>query len=1133
MADTIKVTIDGIDVNVPKGTFVLQAAKSAGVYISNFCYHPDMRPFGACRMCTVGVMGRRGMGYEISCAAECKDGMVVFTENSNDEVREVKKFIMESLLVDHPLDCPICPASGACDLQNATWHYGMTENRMAREKIWYQQDYLSPAILIKRDRCVVCGQCVRVCDEIIGAHALAFVNRGISTYIDSAWGDDLTKSPCTSCGMCVEVCPVGCLMHVQYENTGLQWTMKRTLTTCNYCAVGCSMSMEVESNTGLLEKVNFPEGVGVNDARPCVKGRYGYQYINNGDRLESPLLRKDGQFVEITWKEAFDELSKKLGNYTGDAFGAIASVKISNEENYLLQKLTRGLQQSNNIDSAARFTHQASLVALEEQFGVSGMTNTIQDIKDYAGCYFITGSDLDQSAPVIAYLLQEAMVRRKVATIVVNPRKVEMAHRATLWLQIRPGTDAALYNGLAHIILKEGWQTDSFINNRTEGLAQWRNSLAEWTPERTSAVTGLSAEDLYTAARLYATGGGSQKDATTGLYNPSALIYGTGVTQWANGVDNVRGLANLALLTGNLGRMGAGLNGIRDSSNEQGAMDMGCLPNYLPGYIPVTNTEARVMLESAWFGRSNGRLPAKPGLNYVEMFKAAEAGTLKAMYIVGENPMLTGTDLQQVQRGLEKLDFLIVQDIFMTETARFADLVLPASSHAEKDGTFTNTERRVQRIKKAVASPGFARPDWKILAEIIDRPGFRASYKHASDIMLEIAQVNPLYNGVRYEKLERGRQYMTYKPGLAYNRMIPMVMERAGLQWPVTMDGIAEDGTPILFTDGFPTDSGKARFMAVQQATRKLPTSDELIVCVGRTSWANDRSGAMARRNYVLESLDPEPELELNPADLQRFGLGNGDIVKITSARGALELKVKATDKQPAGLGYMPGMFREAPSAALTSTTSDPRTGTPETKYTAVTVERLRASTYGLLTPGAGLKPERMDTVIGSTETEMSAPRIFDSGVGQAKGATAVMDAPSKIEVIPVVPTIENRDVPNTATDILNVPVVEAIEASALEVAAIEIPSSEAEAINDATPIMEVSAAPTVIEEGEFDFTPIDDIGPFFNRKLNDAKVKDYADLASRSAQEIAEICSTSTERITQYRWLEQAAELAKGEQPS
>ena len=970
MADEVKVTIDGIEVSVPKGTFLIQAAKSAGIYISNFCMHPDMRPFGACRMCTVGVMGKRGMGFDISCATECKDGLVAFTENSNDEVREVKKFIMESLLVDHPLDCPICPASGACDLQNATWHYGMTENRMAREKQWFEQDYLSPAILIKRDRCVVCGQCVRVCDELIGAHALTFVNRGIATYIDSAWGSDLTKSPCTSCGLCVEVCPVGCLMHVQYENNGLQWTMKRTPTTCNYCAVGCAMNFEVENNTGLIEKVTFGEGTGVNDSRSCVKGRYGYQYANSEDRLTLPLLRKDNQYVEISWQEAYDLVSQNLGKYTGDQFGAIASAKTTNEENYLLMKLTRGLQQSNNIDNPMRFTQAASIVALEEQLGTSGMTNTIQDLKDYASCYFITGSDLDVSAPVMAYLLQEAIQRRKVTTIVVNPRKVEFVNRATLWLQIRPGTDAALYNGLAHIIVKEGWHAASWVGGRVEGLEGWKASLNDWTPERTSQVTGIAVEQLVEAARLYAQGGQSGKlDDKTGLYNPSAIIYGTGVTQWANGVDNVRGLANLALLTGNLGRMGAGLNGIRDSANDQGASDMGCLPDYLPGYVPVANTEAQAVLETAWFGRQMNRIPTKPGLTYMGMFRAAEQGSLKMMYIMGENPLMAAPDLQQVQRGLEKLEFLVVQDLFFTETCRLADLVLPASGHAEKDGTFTNTERRVQRIKKAIASPGFARPDWKILADLIDRPGFRAAYKQPSEIMVEISQVNRLYNGVRYEKLERGRPIRTFKPGLVYNQPAPMVMERAGLQWPVTMEGAAEDGTSLLFTESFPTASGKAKFMPVKQTEQPQPGQDELILCVGRTSWANDRSGAMARRNYVLESLDPEPELELSLSDMARLGLGNGDIVKITSARGALEMKVKGTTAQPTGLAFMPWMFREAPGAVLTSTTTDSRTGTPQFKYTPIRVERIRASVAGLITPGAGLVPQIIEGTGTATAT--------------------------------------------------------------------------------------------------------------------------------------------------------------------
>ena len=969
MADDVKVTIDGIDVTVPKGTFLIQAAKSAGIYISNFCMHPDMRPFGACRMCTVGVMGRRGMGFDIACASECKDGMVAFTENTNEEVREVKKFIMESLLVDHPLDCPICPASGACDLQNATWHYGMTENRMAREKQWFEQDYLSPAILIKRDRCIVCGQCVRVCDELVGAHALTFVNRGVATYIDSAWGSDLTKSPCTSCGLCVEVCPVGCLQHVQYEDTGLQWTMKRTPTTCNYCSVGCSMNFETETNTGLIEKVTFAEGVGVNDSRSCVKGRYGYQYVNSDDRLTLPLLRKESGYVEISWKEAYDLIGQNLGKYTGEAFGAIASGKTTNEENYLLQKLTRGLQQSNNIDNPIRFTQAASIVALQDQLGFSGMTNTIQDLKDYSSCYFITGADLDTGAPVIAYLLQEAIQRRKVTTIVVNPRRVEFVNRATLWLQLRPGTDAALYNGIANIIISNGWQANGFVDSRVEGFADWKASLSEWTPERTSEVTGISVDQLVEAAQLYAQGGATGKqDATTGLYNPSAIVYGTGVTQWTNGVDNVNALANLALLTGNLGRPGAGLNGIRDMANDQGASDMGCLPDYLPGYAPVTNAEARAALETQWFGKQTGAIPATAGLTYMEMFKAAEQGTLKMMYIMGENPLLAAPDLQQVQRGLEKLDFLVVQDLFFTETCRLADLVLPASGHAEKDGTFTNTERRVQRVKKAVASPGFARPDWKILSDLINRPGFAAKYQTPGEIMLEIARVNRFYSGVRYEKLERGRSIRTFKPGLVYNQVAPVVMERSGLQWPTSLEGATEDGTSILFADSFPTASGKAKFVTAKTTERTAPASDELILAVGRTSWANDRTGSMSRRNYVLEALDAEPELELSLQDMAGLGLANGDIVQVTSARGSLEIKVRGTVAQPAGLAFMPNQFREAPSAAITSAASDPRSGTPEFKYTPVKVVRLRASVSGLVTPGAGLRPQLVEGT-GSTAT--------------------------------------------------------------------------------------------------------------------------------------------------------------------
>ena len=959
MAD-VKVTIDGIEVTVPKGTFVIEAARRAGIFISNFCYHPDMRPFGACRMCTVGVMGKRGMGLEISCSAECKDGMVVYTENTNDEVRDVKNFVMESLLVDHPLDCPICPASGACDLQNATWHYGMTENRMAREKGWFEQDYLSPAIMIKRDRCVLCGRCVRVCDELVGAHALAFVNRGIETYIDAAWGSDLTKSPCTSCGLCVEVCPVGCLMHVQYENTGLQWVLKRTSTTCNYCGVGCAMNMEAEANTGLLDKVVFSQQVGPNDGRSCVKGRYGYQYANSPDRLVVPLMRKGDEFKEITWEQAYDEIAKRLGQpeFKGAAFGALGSAKCTNEENYLLQKLTRGIMASNNIDNPFRLTQAATLTALTEQLGLAGMTNTIQDIKDFAGCFFITGANLDNSAPVMAYLLQEAVQRRKVATIVVDPRQIDFTvkERARLWLQIRPGTDIALYNGIANIILTEGLHNEAFLNASVEGFADWKTQLAEYTPERTSEITGISVEKLRQAAILYATGGAglNGRNKNTNQFPASAIIYGTGVTQWESGVANVNALANLALLTGNFGRPGAGLNGVRDQANDQGASDQGCLPDYLPGYAPVSSAEARAALETSWFGRANGTIPTTPGLSYMEMFAAAEQGQIKAMYIMGENPMLGAPDLTLVRRGLERLDFLIVQDLFMTETARFADIILPAAGHAEKEGTFTNTERRIQRIKKAIASPGLARPDWKILADILHRPGFKSDYKNPAEIMAEITKANRFYAGVAYNKLDRGKPYQTYKPGLVYNQLAPMVMERAGLQWPVSASG---EDTPILFTNGFATPSGKAKLVATKwQPSGNIPNGKfPLGLLIGRALWSQDRSGTMARRNHVLAALDPEPELVLNPSDAQRYGIVNGDIVRVSSAYGALEIKAQISPAQPTGLAFAPGGFREAPVNALLGVPAGLRSGTPAIKLVPVELERLRSSVRGLVTAGAGL----------------------------------------------------------------------------------------------------------------------------------------------------------------------------------
>jgi predicted molibdopterin-dependent oxidoreductase YjgC len=962
----VKVTVDGIEVSVPKGTFAIEAAKKAGIYISNLCAHPDIRPFGACRMCTVGVMSKWGLGFEISCAFECKDGAVIFTENSNDQVREVKQFILESLLIDHPLDCPICPASGACDLQNSTWHYGMRENRMAREKDWYQQDYLSPAIIIKRDRCVLCGQCVRVCEELIGAKALAFVNRGIETFIDSAWGTDLTASTaCTSCGMCVEVCPVGCLMHVQFENTFLNWTLKRTPTTCNYCATGCQINLEAEQNTGLIEKVTFSEAHGVSDGRPCVKGRYGHQYINSKDRLTKPLMRKGEEFVEISWKQAYDEILNRLSKYSGDAFAAIASGKITNEENYLLQKFTRGLMKSNNIDSPIRFTHGSSLVALQNQFGLFGMTNTVHDVKDFSGCLLFAGSNVENSAPVISYHWQEAVQRRHdLKVIVVDPRQTRWTDRAHLWLKIKPGTDAALYNGLAYVIVRENLINSEFISSRTSDFESWKSSLNEFTPERVSQITGVPAAQIIKAARLYATGGaGPGKTGKDGKYPASAIVYGTGVTQWANGVENVNSLANLALMTGNIGRQGGGLNSILDQANDQGSADMGCLPDYLPGYLPVNNEPARAALETAWFGRTNGNIPATPGLKYLDIFKAADAGQVKALYIVGENPLITAPDLQLVKRGLEKAELVIVQDIFMTETARMATIVLPVGGHAEKDGTFTSTERRIHRIRKAVPAPGLSKPDWKILVELMDRPGFVNNYKNPGEILEEIARVNRLYKGVTLNKLERGRTIMTFKPGLVftgadYSRKAPYTLSKYGPQWPVGSEGATEDGTPLLFKDGFSTGNGRAKFVAARfkpsdtRATRDYP----LILSVGRSLYANDRSGSMLRRNYVPEALDPEPELEISPADAKALNIESGDIVKVTSQFGALELKAKVSTTLSNGYVFMPWMFREAPGFAITSRVADPRSGVAEVKNTPVSVQFVRKSLRGLLKTTEGLQ---------------------------------------------------------------------------------------------------------------------------------------------------------------------------------
>lgn len=793
MAD-VTLTIDGKEVTVPKNTKILEAAKVAGIEIPNLCYHPDLRPFGGCRLCLVQIEGR-GDELLASCATPVRDGMVVYT--NTPKVIASRRLMLELLLVDHPLECPTCDASGNCRLQKYTYDMQVTSQPFVRPKRTQPIDHLSAVMDIKRDRCVLCGQCVRVCDEIIGSGNLTFVERGLETYIDTAFGRYDSDTQCIRCGECIQVCPVGALLDRTYRDWGLPAALESTTTTCMYCSVGCTLNLQTKN--GRVMRVVTQHGQGINDGLLCERGRFRHYYTSDPARFHTPLIRRNGELIETSWDEALGYIADKFAGTKGEQFGAIGSPAATNEDNYVLQKFVRTVMESNNVDNLEHgpYSEGANLFA---GLGNEAMTNSFSDILSNSGCYFVFGSSTFDTHPVPGYFLQRMVRQNGVKLVYAGTVPSRIGDIADVRLNYRPGTEAALLNGLAYIILEQGLGNDAYVRDNTEGSDAWQQSIKAYTPERVTEITGVPTDDLYVAAGFYATGGSPIRREIDGTsYSPSSIWFLR--TAWPPEV--AASLANLALLTGNLGRSGGGLNGLAASNNGQGVNDMGVLPGMLPGYQAITDEEVRSKFEVAWsagWPSGNGagdvrRLPSKPGMTAGEILSAARYGQIKSLYIVGANPILTYPDKELARAALDGAGFVVVQDLWPTETTEFADVILPAVSFAEKNGTFTNAERRIQRIRAAVKPIGNARPDWMIISELARVMGYRMGYQSPQQVMAEVTGLTPIYAGISYPRLEK-----------------------AGIQWPCPAPDHA--GTTVLYSDGFPR--GKARFVAVEQ---KLATS--------------------------------------------------------------------------------------------------------------------------------------------------------------------------------------------------------------------------------------------------------------------------------------------------------------------
>ncbi len=897
----IKLTIDGREASVPEGSTVLKAIERAGLYVPTLCHDDALKPFGACRLCMVQIEGMRGL--PTSCTTPAQDGMIVHTET--EEIQKVRRMIVELAIANHPYECLLCNKSQDCELLKVARYVGVDQKsveRLRRATRKRSPDRSNPAFDFEPDKCILCGKCVRRCDERVGVGAIDFCHRGYDTVISPFGGQSMVQSVCQSCGECVEHCPTGALLP-----KNLIVPEREIETICPYCGVGCSIYLGVRA--GKIVRVKGDEKSSVNRGELCVKGRYGLDFINHPDRLTRPLIRKEGVpkevsiigieqiFREVSWNEALDlvtrGLSRTIKRHGPEAIGLLSSAKCTNEENYLFQKFARAVLGTNNVDHCARLCHASTVAAAMAAFGDGAMSNSISDI-DQAEVLFVIGSNTTECHPIIGRRVKRAVKNNGAKLLVADPRRIELCEMAEVHLDHLPGTDVALLNGMMHEIVKENLHDRKFITERCEESEAFLESLNRYDLKTVEAITGVSGEKIRQAALLF------------GKAKKAIVLYGMGITQHTTGTDNAKAIANLLMLTGNLGRRGTGFSPLRGQNNVQGACDMGALPVVYPGYQRVDNPAVKEKFEKNW----RKTLSEKPGLTITEMFQAAHEGKLRGLYVMGENPMLSEPDLNHAREALTKLELLVVQDIFLTETAQLADVILPAAGFAEKDGTFTNTERRIQLVRKALDPPGEARQDWEIIAEISSRMGYPMDYHSSAEIMEEIARLTPIYGGINHERLNR-----------------------SGLQWPCWNKN--HPGTSLLHKGQF--TRGRGKFHVVHDLPpAELPTSAyPILLTTGRIleQW---HTGSMSHRSHVLETLVPQSHVEINPLDASRLGIVEGDEISLSSRRGSVQTKAKKTHRVRPGQAFMAFHWREAPANRLTNPALDPQAKIPEFKVSSI-----------------------------------------------------------------------------------------------------------------------------------------------------------------------------------------------------
>ncbi len=907
-AAQINLTIDGRAVSVPAGTSIMRAAALANINIPKLCATDSLEPFGSCRICLVKIEGRKG--FPSSCTTPVEEGLKVKTQNS--DVSRLRRNIMELYISDHPLDCLTCPANGNCELQDIAGEVGLREVRYGfdgNNHLEAEKDESNPSFAFDPSKCIVCSRCVRACEEVQGTFALTIDGRGFESKVVAGQAEAFMNSDCVSCGACVQACPTSTLMEKSVIEQGQ--AEHSVVTTCAYCGVGCAFKAEVQGDQ-VVRMLPYKNGA-ANQGHSCVKGRFAFGYATHSERVTSPMIREsiDAPWQTVSWERALTFTAERIraiqSQHGRDSVGGITSSRCTNEETYLVQKLVRAAFGNNNVDTCARVCHSPTGYGLKTTLGESAGTQTFESVA-HADVIMVIGANPTDAHPVFASRLKKRL-RAGAHLIVADPRKIDLVEsphvRAAHHLQLRPGTNVAMINAIAHVIVTENLHDQAFIESRcdTDAFNQWQAFIEapRNSPEQLADATGIPAEELRAAARLFA----NAKNA--------AIYYGLGVTEHSQGSTMVMGIANLAMLTGNIGRLGVGVNPLRGQNNVQGACDMGSFPHELPGYRHVSDATVRAQFEAHW----GVNIGAEPGLRIPNMLDAAISGTYKGLYCQGEDIAQSDPNTHHVEAALRNLDCLIVQDIFLNETAKFAHVFLPGASFLEKDGTFTNAERRISPVRK-VMSPLSGKADWEVTAALSNALGYPMTYQHPSEIMAEIAELTPTFQGVSYARLD----------------------QQGSLQWPCNDE--APNGTPLMHVETF--TRGKGQFTP----TEFVPTPEKVnrrypfLLTTGRIL-TQYNVGAQTRRTANID-WHTQDLLEIHPHDAEHYGIETGDSVLVTSRAGETTLTATLTQRVAPGVLYTTFHHPESGANVVTTDNSDWATNCPEYKVTAVGVTKVVAT---------------------------------------------------------------------------------------------------------------------------------------------------------------------------------------------